>query len=236
MFLHVQIRALCMALNKPPSWRDLIAHKHVEDFVGFYGFFDADLQDGAVLRVHGGVPQSFGIHLAQTFVAAHFWLFAVVRGLIFLYQPVTFLVGVDVVNGFAHLDMEERGLRDIEMAVGDKWLHVAIEESQQQRANMRSVNVGVAHNDDATVAQFGDIEVFVDARTNSRDDILDLIVFQDFVQSHALHIKDFTAQRQDSLEVTVASLLCAIMDKNTACQRKVMCPRNFDIIYVYSLL
>src|SRR5712692_7060854 len=207
--LHVQIRALRVALYKSTARGDFVAHEHVEDFVGFYGFFDADLQDCAVLRVHGGVPQRVRVHLAQTFVAAYFWLFAIVGGFVFLDQPVAFLFGVDVVDGFAHLDVEERGLRDKEMAVGDERLHIAVEEGQQQRADMRPVNVGVAHDYDATVAQFGDVEVFVDARADGRDDVLDFLVFQDFVQSHALYVEDFTAQGQDGLEVAVASLLCA---------------------------
>ena len=101
---------------------------------------------------------------------------------------------------------------------------------------MRPVNVGVAHDNDATVAQFSDIEAFVNTRANGRDDILDFLVFQDFVQSHTLDIQDFTAQWQDGLEVAVTALFCAIMNKHTACQCKVMCPRNLDIVYIDSLL
>src|SRR5579859_3566219 len=198
-----------MALDEPAAWRNLIAHQHVEDLVGFYGFFDADLQDGTVRGVHGGVPECFRVHLAQTFVAAHLWLFAVVAGFVFLDEAVALFLGVDIMDGLTHLDVVERWLGDIEMPAGDKRLHVAIEEGQQQGANVRPVNVGVAHDNDAAVAQLGDVETFVYARANGRDDIFDLFIFQDFVQTHTLDIEDFAAQGQDGLEVTVASLFRA---------------------------
>src|SRR5579863_4107909 len=111
-----------MAFNKAASWRNLVAHQHVEDFVSFYGLLDADLQDGTVLWVHGGVPQRLRVHLTQTFVAAHFWLFAVVAGFVFLDETVALFLSIDVVDGFAHLDVVERRLRDVEMPAGDERL------------------------------------------------------------------------------------------------------------------
>ena len=53
----------------------------------------------------------------------------------------------------------ERRLRDVDVAALDQLRHVAEEERQQQRADVRAVDVGVGHQDDLAVAQLGGIEV-----------------------------------------------------------------------------
>ena len=166
------------------------------------------LQDGAAGRVHGGLPEGFGVHFAQTFVATDFWLFAVVLGLVLLDEGVALLFGVDVVDLLALAYMEERRLRDVEMPSTDERLHVAEEEGQQQGADMRTVNVGVAHDDDATIAQLGHVEVLTDANADGGNDVLDLLVFQHLVQASTLDVENFTAQRQDGLEMAVTTLFC----------------------------
>ena len=53
----------------------------------------------------------------------------------------------------AALGAIERRLRDEEMAAVDQFRHLAEEEGEQQRADVRAVHVGVGHDDDAVVAQ-----------------------------------------------------------------------------------
>src|SRR5258708_39872500 len=72
---------------------------------------------------------------------------------------------------------------------------------------MRAIYVSVAHNDDATIAQFRHVEVFVDARAKGSDDVLYLVIFEDDIQPHALYVQDFAAQWQDCLEVAITALL-----------------------------
>src|SRR3546814_15845973 len=43
-------------------------------------------------------------------------------------------------------DLVERRLGDVEMAAFDDFGHLAIEEGEQKRADMRAVDVGVGHN------------------------------------------------------------------------------------------
>ena len=95
-----------MALNEASPWADLVAHEHVEDLVGLDRLLDPDAQDGPLTGVHGGVPEGLGVHLAQTFVATDFGLFAVVRQLVLGNDGVSFLVGVDVLDLLAHFDVE----------------------------------------------------------------------------------------------------------------------------------
>src|SRR2546430_17496937 len=86
---------------------------------------------------------------------------------------------------------------------------------------MCAVNVGIAHNYDAAVAQLGHIEVLVDAHTDGGDDIFDLLVFEDSVQSHALDIQNLATQRQDGLEVTITALLSTSTGGNAPDQGEV---------------
>ena len=69
------------------------------------------------------------------------------------------------------LGAEERRLRDEDVAVLDERRHLAVEERQQQRADVRAVDVGVGHDDDAVVAELRDVEVFgADAAAERGDD------------------------------------------------------------------
>ncbi len=101
----------------------------------------------------------------------------------------------------------ERRLGDVEMAVFDQRGHVAEEEGQQQRADVAAVHIGIGHDDDAPVAQAGQVEVIADAGAEGRDERLDFVVPQDLVQAGALGVQDLAAQGQDGLEVAVAALL-----------------------------
>ena len=70
-------------------------------------------------------------------------------------------VVLDVLLEAALLDAIERRLRDVDVAALDELLHVAEEEGQQQGADVRAVHVGIGHQDDFAVAQFGGIEIFL---------------------------------------------------------------------------
>src|SRR6185437_3851714 len=58
-----------------------------------------------------------------------------------------------VLLGLAAVHLVERRLRDIEITAFDQRRHLAEEERQQQRADMRTVDVGVGHQNDLVIAQ-----------------------------------------------------------------------------------
>ena len=60
---------------------------------------------------------------------------------------------------------------------------------------------------DASIAQTFEVEIVADARAKCGDQRLDFIVAQDLIEAGSLRIQDLAAQRQDRLEVPVASLL-----------------------------
>ena len=73
---------------------------------------------------------------------------------------------------------------------------------------MRTIHIGIGHNDDFVVAQFIGIKVFAaDAGAERSDQRRDLIARKHFVKAGALDIEDFAAQRQNRLVLSVAALL-----------------------------
>ena len=74
---------------------------------------------------------------------------------------------LEILLRLAALDLEERRLRDEQMPVLDDRAHLPEEEGEQQRADMRAVDVGVGHDDDLVVAQLLEVE-FVARRCRCR--------------------------------------------------------------------
>jgi hypothetical protein len=115
----------------------------------------------------------------------------------------------------AGLDLVQRRLRDVDVAALHQLGHLAVEEGQQQGADVRAVHVGVGHDDDAVVAQLGDVEVVVaggaaglaDAGAQGGDQREDFIAGQQLFVAGFFHVQDLAAQRQDRLELAVAALL-----------------------------
>ena len=124
-------------------------------------------------------------------------------------QPVLQLALVlDVVLGLAALGAEQRRLRDVDVAALDQLGQLAVEERQQQRADVGSVHVRVGHDDDAVVAQLLDVEVLgADAAPERRDHRPDLVAAQHLVEARPLDVEDLPLERQDRLELPVAPLL-----------------------------
>ena len=94
------------------------------------------------------------------------------------------------------------------MAAIDQLRHLPVEEREQQRPDVRAVDVGVGHDDDAVVAQAPDVEILdADAAAERRDHRLDLVAAQHLVEPRLLDVEDLALDRQDGLETAVAALL-----------------------------
>ena len=66
---------------------------------------------------------------------------------------------LEVLLVLAVLDLVQRRLRDVDVPAFHQHRHLPVEEGQQQGADVGAVDVGVGHDDDAVVAQLGDVEV-----------------------------------------------------------------------------
>ena len=111
---------------------------------------------------------------------------------------------LDVLLVVADLDAVQRRHGDVDVAVLDQLLHLPVEERQDQRADVRAVDVGVGHHDHAVVAQLLEVELLADAGADRRDDRLDLGVREHLVDPVLLGVDHLAAQRQDRLEEAVA--------------------------------
>src|SRR6185503_2648150 len=115
---------------------------------------------------------------------------------------------LDVGFALAPLGAEQRRLGDEHVAVLDDLRQLPVEEREQQRADVRAVDVGVGHDDDAVVAELLEAEVFrADAAAERGNHRLDLVAAEHLVEARLLDVQDLALQRQDRLEAAVASLL-----------------------------
>ena len=101
-----------------------------------------DLQQRAGRGVHGRLAQLVPVHLAEPLEPADLDLAARVRGLERGERGVVLQVRPLVL---AQLGPVQRRLGDVDMAGLHDLGHLAVEERQQQRADVRSVDVGVTH-------------------------------------------------------------------------------------------
>ena len=69
-----------------------------------------------------------------------------------------------------------------------------------QRADVRAVDVGVGHDDDAVVAELREVELLADPGADRGHDRLDLRVREHLVDPVLLGVDHLPAQRQDRLE------------------------------------
>src|SRR5579884_200250 len=183
--------------------RHVVAHQDIENLAGMDRILDVDAQQNPILGIHGGFQQLLRIHFAQALEALH-------RGILgphLLDDAVPLPLRVRVMRFLAGLNSVERRLRDVQATGVDDLAHVAEEEGEKQRPDVRAIHVGVGHDNDAPVAQFLEIEAVADAGAERRDQIFDLVVGEDLVQPRLLDVEDLAFERQDCLEVAVAPLL-----------------------------
>jgi hypothetical protein len=105
------------------------------------------------------------------------------------------------------LDLVERRHGDVDVAAVDQLRHLPVEERQDERADVRAVDVGVGHHDHAVVAQLRDVELVADPGADRGDHRLDLVVGEDLVDPVLLRVDDLSAQGQDRLVGAVAAHL-----------------------------
>ena len=184
----------------------VLAHENGEDLVGLNGVVQSDAAQGAGLRVHGGLPQLVGVHLAETFEAGDVHLRVLVVGSQLGGDAVALLVGVGHLLGLAAGELVKRRHSRIYIAVLNERAHVAEEEGQQQRADMAAVHIGIGHDDDLVIAELFDIELIPDAGAEGHDEGIELVVAVDLVGARLFDIEHFAPHGEDGLEAGVAAL------------------------------
>ena len=118
------------------------------------------------------------------------------------------MVVLDVAFVFAVFDFVQRRLGDVDVAAFDQLSHLAVEEGEQQGADVGAVDVGISHDDDAVIAQLFRFEVFrANARAQRGNEDGNGFRTDDFVGAGTFDVQNLAAQRQNRLEFAVAALL-----------------------------
>ena len=123
-------------------------------------------------------------------------------------QPLVFLVFVfQITLVLTELGFVKRRLGDVDIAALNQFGHLAVEERQQQRADVRAIHVGIGHDDDAVVTQFIGIKLFLaDAGAQRGNQSGDFLAGQHFLETRFFYVENLTLQRQNGLEFTIAAL------------------------------
>ena len=99
------------------------------------------------------------------------------------------------------------------MALLDDARHVAIEEGHDERVDVRTIDIGIGHDDDLVVAKFVGVGLEVILAVNAKahadalDDVHDRFGLKHPVTLHLLHVENLASEGKDGLVEAVASLL-----------------------------
>ena len=146
-----------MGLDELLPRRHSATHQHVERLIGGDSVLDGDLLQRPCGWIHRRIPELGRVHFAETLVPLHLG-----PRTQFLESGFTVILGVAPDSFLPGGNPVERRLGDIEIAIRNDVAEIAEEKRQKQGANVRAINVGVRHDDDPVVAQFGDIELIAD--------------------------------------------------------------------------
>ena len=114
---------------------------------------------------------------------------------------------VTVVVLLTALHFVEGRTSNVDVATFHQLFLIAIEECQQQGADVRTIHIGVGHDHDAVVTQILHIKIFsFDAQTKGCYERLNFCVLVDLGVIGFLDVEDLAAQRKDRLETPIPAL------------------------------
>ena len=73
---------------------------------------------------------------------------------------------------------------------------------------MRSIDIGIGHDNDLVISQLTDIKIFVDSRSECCDHCLNLSISVNLIKTCFLYVQNLTTKWQDCLSCTVSGCLC----------------------------
>ena len=87
----------------------------------------------------------------------------------------------------------QRWLCNIDIATLNDFGHLAVEEGQEQGANVRAIDVGIGHDDDAVVAELVWIVFFfADAAAQSSNQGCHFLAGEHFFKTGFFHVQNLT--------------------------------------------
>src|SRR5829696_6497974 len=179
---------------------DVVTHEDADGAVGQRRLLHRHLEQRAPGRVHGRLPELLPVHLAEALQAVELVLLARVLG----QEPLAGGVVLQVLLLLAHRHRVEGRLGDVHVAGLDQRLHVAVEEGQQQRADVAAVDVGVGGDDHLVVADLLEVEVLAEAGADGLDHGPHLGVLQHLVDAGPLDVQELAPDGEQRLDAGVA--------------------------------
>ena len=166
------------------------------------------------------------IHLAEALEARDIYLRVRVITAQLGRDTVALLVGEGNARGLAARELIKRRNGGIYIALLDERAHEAEEEGQHQGADVRTVDVGIGHDDYLVVSELIDVKLVADARAQRGYDGCKLIVAVDLVRARLFDVEHLAPQGEDGLEARVATLgrraACRVaLDDVQLCKRRV---------------
>ena len=133
---------------------------------------------------------------------------------ILLDEAQTAILVIAILLVLAYAATIERRSGYVQVTVADKLWHVAIEECHQEGVDVRTIDVGIGHDDYLVVAELVIVGLLAilaksEAYAQCLDDIVDLLVLEGLVPHYALYVEYLTTDGQNGLIVAVATLLGA---------------------------
>ncbi len=131
--------------------------------------------------------------------------------LLYQLQPLFLIPAITLFFSFLH--QIQRRSSNIQVSLFNNRSHMPEKQSHNQSSNMRTIHVGIGHNNDFMVTNFAQIyihTVIIRSRSNPQsfeyhDNFIALI---HPVTHRLFHIQNLTPKWQDSLKLAVTSLFC----------------------------
>src|SRR5436305_3718610 len=108
-------------------------------------------------------------------------------------QGIEFEIVLDVRLLLAFLDLVQGRLRNIDVAALDQDRHLAIEEGEQQRAYVTSIDIRICHYNYTMIPQLIHVEIVApDAAAQRRDECSDFRRREHLVEASLFDIENFS--------------------------------------------
>ena len=144
-----------MCVEERFTVRYIIAHEESRDFGCHTRILYLNLLKQSSFGIECGLPQLFRIHLTETFVSLK--RERSLMNLAVFFQSHIIIEVLLFASGRNCLVQRRHGY--IYMAFIDEFRHESVEKGKEQRCDMRTVDIGIGHDNDLVIAKPGDIEV-----------------------------------------------------------------------------
>ncbi|CDC68065.1 uncharacterized protein BN503_01068 [Oscillibacter sp. CAG:155] len=193
---------------------EVVAQKQIEDLRRALHILGHHPDQAAGLGVHGGQPHHIRLVFAKALGAVDLVLLA----LQLLDNVVFLLVGVCKPGLAAAVDLKERRLRDIDIALPDQGGRQAVEHGEHQCADLKTVHVAIGADDHLVPPQVIQIEscyvldvlvLDLHAAAQHFDEVCDDVAFENTGVVRLQAVEDLAPDGHDALVLRIPGLLNA---------------------------